>query len=152
MICTWTDEPWAFNTWTYYFKMILESHELNEPTLGLWFHRKCTCLLAQLNLLTSLDWWLGGLCNEQCNVNDLKWKCIYKWEVQIWGATAAPIQSTGNPNGWEQRLSDFQGKQGLNTKNRRNLHTAGDYFCFLVFWGTTTSRHRHTMNGNRNLN
>ena len=66
------------------------------------------------------DWWLDGLCNEQCNVNDLKWKCIYKWEVQIWGATAAPIQSTGNLNGWEQRLSDLQGKQGnLEVKRRR---------------------------------
>ena len=87
MICTCTDEFWAFNTWPNHFKMILGSHELIIPTLGLWSHGKCSCCLAQLNLLTSLAWWLDGLCNEQCNVNDLKWKCMYKWEVQIWGAT-----------------------------------------------------------------
>ena len=62
------------------------------------------------------------LCSGPCYVNDLIWNECTKGCVQIWGATAAPIQSAGNPNGWEQRLSDFQGKQGLNTKNRRNLH------------------------------
>ena len=51
---SWTDELWTSNAWPNHFKMILGPHELIEPTLGLCFHRKCTCLLAQLNLLTSL--------------------------------------------------------------------------------------------------
>ena len=60
MNCILTDELWTSNLWPNHFKMIPRSHENIEPTLGLWFHGKFTCLLAQLSLLTSLT-------------NDMQW-------------------------------------------------------------------------------
>jgi hypothetical protein len=64
------------------------------------------------------SWYQSWLmkCKVLCNVNDLKNEMNAWVGVQILGATAAPIQSAWNLNRWEQRLSDFQGKQGLNTK------------------------------------
>ena len=59
MNCILTDDLWTSNLWPNHFKMIPRSYELDEPTLGLCFNRKCTCLLAWLDLLTSLDWWLA---------------------------------------------------------------------------------------------
>ena len=104
---------WTSNQWSSCIKMNLGSCKLSRTTIGPLSHGKTLALLHRW--ISPDQFWLMK-CNVLCNVNDLQMKWMYKWEVQIWGATAAPIQSTRNLIGWEQRLSDLQGTQGLNTK------------------------------------